>query len=250
MYQELSKFTNFETPKSTLKEPGFRLIAGNITTKWDEIEKLKTILLVLFPPPNQPNRYPEVREMLTGFYSVPQYFRKYVASLRQFRGLDFQYIRNLIVGWRRRMDPQMDSKLKIESIPEHAQTLVTSIRESRKEKVYSQETRKNMETVLHFLQRNHCVQFLWESEFDVTLFTKESYREGFMELKKLVESDSIPPDRMFFSHKKTDFQHWEIKKAVKREVDLVDKIIEEEEAKKNKNIQKYYGLKHLRKKLN
>jgi hypothetical protein len=64
--------------------------------------------------------FQEVLPVYLAFYSVPTHFRNYLAKAWQ---VDSQWVRNTLVGWRRKIDPLIPKKVRIEPLTSFMENL-------------------------------------------------------------------------------------------------------------------------------
>ena len=97
------------------------------------------------------------------FYSVPIHFRNYLAEAWQ---VDAQWVRNTLVGWRRKVDPLLPPKVRIEPLTTFMEALARHCgqfcRDERDLKILGILQRKH---VLHLLPTQIPLTALLPSEY-------------------------------------------------------------------------------------
>ncbi|MHA2232412.1 MAG: hypothetical protein ACXAB4_07965, partial [Candidatus Hodarchaeales archaeon] len=94
----------------------------------------------------------EVLPVYLTFYSIPIHFRNYLAKTWQ---VDSQWVRNTLVGWRRKVDPQLPKKVRIEPLTSFMEDLARYCsrfcQEEQERKIIGRLQHKH---VLHLLPTN------------------------------------------------------------------------------------------------
>jgi len=124
----------------------------------------------------------DVLPVLLSFYSVPNHFRKYLSKKWK---VDAGWVRNTLVGWRRRLDPLLPKKFRIEELTGMFSDLAgyySGFAEARNDDDIK---------VISVLQKRHVLHLLDESDVDLKPLLKKELRGPYINLKKRIRP--LPP---------------------------------------------------------
>lgn len=103
----------------------------------------------LLQPTSAKKDFQDVLPIYLAFYSVPTHFRNYLAKRWQ---VDPQWVRNTLVGWRRKIDPYLPPKLQVEPLTALMETLADYCRQ------FCQDDQERK--IIGILQRRHVLHLL------------------------------------------------------------------------------------------
>jgi hypothetical protein len=104
------------------------------------------------------SEFQDVLPVYLSFYSIPTHFRNYLATIWQ---VDGQWVRNTLVGWRRKVDPRLPQKVQIEALTAFMEALAQYCgRFCREEKELRIISILQQKQVLHLLPTNIPLQIL------------------------------------------------------------------------------------------
>jgi hypothetical protein len=123
----------------------------------DTRNKVDYVRNLLFPKQDDTADFSEVLPILMTYYSFPRHFLYYLSKAWN---VDLSWVRNTLVGWRRKADPYLPAKFQVESLTvlmnhlaDHCKAQVTSEAELR---------------VISLLQKKHVLHLLHEPSVDLT----------------------------------------------------------------------------------
>lgn len=129
----------------------------------DSRQKVESVKELFHPAGVNELDFREVLPIYLAFYSVPRHFRNYLAKIWQ---VDAQWVRNTLVGWRRKVDPRLPTKMQIEPLTTFMEELARYCgrfcREEQERKIISQLQHKH---VLHLLPTNLPLHALVPSKY-------------------------------------------------------------------------------------
>ncbi|MFW9915496.1 MAG: hypothetical protein ACFFGZ_07775 [Candidatus Thorarchaeota archaeon] len=148
--------------------------SGNATR-----QKVRDVKELLQPASMNKGEFRDVLPIYLAFYSVPIHFRNYLAKRWQ---VDPQWVRNTLVGWRRKIDPQLPPKLQIEPLTAFMEALAAYCKQFCRE----DQERK----VIGILQRKHVLHLL-STPLPLHILIPSKYRSQLAGLRERIE---FPPE--------------------------------------------------------
>lgn len=140
--------------KSNLELTAFEQVAAAMKGYRDMRSKVDFVRRLLFPPVDKdclesiPD-FSDVIPVLLYTYSIPRYFRNYLAKTWE---VDLEWVRNTLVGWRRKIDPLLPKKCQVEPLVE----LMSLLARHAKKHVENDEQRK----VIGLLEKKRVLHLL------------------------------------------------------------------------------------------
>jgi hypothetical protein len=168
--------------------------------------------------------FPSVNTLLLSSYSVPYHLKTYMASKWN---VNQNWVRNTIVGWRRKMDGSLPEQFQMESLSEFFSKLAE----------YCHSVAGDCSRVINLLQKWHVLHLLPIPEIDLSpLFSREC-RSEYLLLKSTVRSWPKELDELI--RQKTSDINLMLCPALSSEIDRINSVIEEggfSEAKRSRII--------------
>ena len=116
--------------------------------------------------------------VLLSFYSLPNHLRKYIA--RSWR-VDSEWVRNTLIGWRRKLDPSLPIEFQVEPLTERFTRLADSFKESAQNE---EEVR-----VLSKLQEKHVLHLLPDENIDLSPLLPQQLHPNYRALQGRILKD-------------------------------------------------------------
>ncbi len=140
-------------------------------------DKVEFATQLLFPGNNGAPDFSEHVPVLLSFYSVPALLLRYLATAW---GVEFGWVRNTMVGWRRKVDPSLPAPLQIEPVT----TLMVDLAAHCQKYAQSEDELK----VIGRLQRKQLLHLLPIPTLDLSMVLKERLRASYQRLRRHVPS--------------------------------------------------------------
>lgn len=109
------------------------------------------------------------------YYSVPNHFRKYLSKVWY---VDSQWVRNTLVGWRRKLDPHLPKKMRVEPLTQ----LMAELASYCKEFCQTEDETK----VIGILQKKHVLH-LCNTEISLISLIPKKLIDSYTKLKEKIE---------------------------------------------------------------
>jgi predicted RNA-binding Zn-ribbon protein involved in translation (DUF1610 family) len=142
-------------------------------------QKVRDVKELLRPASVNEGDFREMLPIYLAFYSVPTHFRNYLAKRWQ---VDPQWVRNTLVGWRRKIDPRLPPKMQIEPLTAFMEDLATYCVQFCRE----DQERK----VIGILQRKHALHLL-PTPLPLEALVPSKYRPQLAGLRQRI---AFPPE--------------------------------------------------------
>ncbi len=162
---------------ANLDQMALEPMLGMLEVYGDLQEKVQTVNALLFPPLgglNGPD-FSDVSPVLLLYYSIPVPFLAYLATRWK---VERQWVRNTLVGWRRKIDPDLPVQLQLEAVGSLMGQLAAYCRPYAR----SSETQQ----VLFLLQLHHVLHLLQEPGIDLRPLVPESLHAAYAQLRRAV----------------------------------------------------------------
>ncbi|MFX1518892.1 MAG: hypothetical protein ACFFCD_03075 [Promethearchaeota archaeon] len=118
--------------------------------------KVDYVRNLLYPEQDDATDFSAVVSILMSYYSQPKYFLYYLAKAWK---VDLGWVRNTLVGWRRKVDPHLPIKFQVEPLT----TLMIELADHCKAQVSS----KDVLRVIGLLQKRHILHLIHEPSIDL-----------------------------------------------------------------------------------
>lgn len=141
----------------------------------DMRDKVEFAKQLLFPTSDGAPDFSEHVPVLLSFYSVPVRLLKYLAATWH---VELGWVRNTLVGWRRKIDPCLPAPLQIEPVT----ALMVDLAAHCQKYAQSEDERK----VIGRLQRKHLLHLLHVPGLDLSGVLKERLRGAYPQLRRHV----------------------------------------------------------------
>ncbi|MFX1295513.1 MAG: hypothetical protein ACFFD2_11780 [Promethearchaeota archaeon] len=151
--------------------------------------KVEFVRHLLFPSGNGAPDFSEHVLGLASFYSVPTPLGKYLATAW---GVEFGWVRNTLVGWRRKIDSFLPTPLQIEPVT----ALMVDLAAHCLKYAGSEDEQK----VIGRLQRKHLLHLLPIPALDLSGVLKERLRDPYQQLKRRVPPYPRPLQKRIGAH--------------------------------------------------
>ena len=133
--------------------------------------KFSHVRRLFFPNTGQKTDYSKHRHTFLAYYSIPHHLKVYLSKAWK---VESSWIRDLLVGWRRKMDPLMPFKFRIEPLT----ALFSKLADFCKQYAQNEEEIK----VISILQKGHVLHLL--HEFDFSSFFTKTARNAYRSVKE------------------------------------------------------------------
>ena len=130
---------------------GMMEVYRNTRNKVDYVKKL------LYPEQDDATDFSEVLPVLMTYYSLPKYFLYYASKAWN---VDMGWVRNMLVGWRRKIDLHLPVKFQVESLTALMNNLAMYCK--------AQVTGEDELRVICLLQKRHVLHLIHEPSVDLT----------------------------------------------------------------------------------
>jgi hypothetical protein len=140
-------------------------------------EKVETVQALLFPPATvraNPD-FTDVPPVLLLYYSIPSHFLAYLATTWN---VERQWVRNTLVGWRRKLDPALPKQFQIEAVRD----LMTQLADYCARYART----KELQRVLQFLQRRHVLHLLQDPTVDLRPLCPPTLQAAYAQFQQVV----------------------------------------------------------------
>ena len=130
----------------------------------------------LFNSTNYLADFSDAVPILLGYYSIPNHLRKFLAEAW---GVDYQWVRNTLVGWRRKLDPLLPELFQIEPLKDLFLELAD----------YYKQFARNLDDVklVSILQKNHILHLLPNKTLDLSPLLPSEFIENYDYLRNKKE---------------------------------------------------------------
>jgi hypothetical protein len=167
--------------KGNLELTAFEQVAAMMEGYRNLLDKVNFVRGLLFPSlvNDQVNSFPDFSDVipiLLYTYSLPRYFRNYLARAWE---VDPDWVRNTLIGWRRKIDPLLPKKCQIEPLVE----LMALLTEHAKKYVEHNDQVK----VIGLLEKKRVLHLLVH-DIDLEALLPENLRIAYLTLKEKVSS--------------------------------------------------------------
>ncbi|MBD3226991.1 MAG: hypothetical protein GF329_02295, partial [Candidatus Lokiarchaeota archaeon] len=190
-----------------------------------KVQQVKTILYPGFfksnskPDTNRKAQdFSDAVQVLTYYYSIPGHLLGYLAYKWK---VDRGWVRNALVGWRRKLDPHLPFKMQIEPLTELMEELATHCKKFC--------TSDNEIKVIGILQKNHVLHLIKRAELEALL--PNELREPYKRLKNKIKEYLAPLKSSIKAHS-TRFKMSVFKKCAQALVQAVQTNIIDKDYKK------------------
>jgi len=178
--------------KSNLELTAFEQVAAAMESYRDMRGKVDFVRRLLFPPVDKDRvesipDFSDVIPVLLYTYSIPRYFRNYLARTWE---VDLEWVRNTLVGWRRKIDPLLPKKCQVEPLVE----LMSLLARHAKNHIENDEQFKvigllEKKRVLHLLVQDINLKALLPKDLHIAYLTlKEKIHNWPVNLEKRIAS--------------------------------------------------------------
>jgi hypothetical protein len=166
----------------------FNQLADNFKAYFTLRDKVNNVLK-LFNSPNASTNFSKTVSILLGYYSIPNHLRKFLAKAWD---IDFQWVSNMIVGWRRKLDPLLPKHFQIEPLTDLFLELAD----------YYKHFARNLEDlkVIGILQKNHVLHLLPNLTLDLAPLLPSEFIENYDYLRNNVEDLPIQLNHHLANH--------------------------------------------------
>ncbi len=159
---------------ANLAQVGYKCLAAMLEVYYDLRGKVESVRNLLS------SRFSDAASVLLAYYSVPNNLLKYLASSWS---VQREWVRNTLVGWRRKIDPFLPTSFQIESLSGEFLELA---------KNYHQYCRNKEDiAVVSILQKRHILHLLPNQLVNLSPLLDSKYWSNYHHLKSTV---SVPPD--------------------------------------------------------
>jgi len=140
-------------------------------------EKVEAVHRLLFPPSTGPGSpdFTDVPPVLLLYYSVPVHLLAYLATTWE---VERQWVRNTLVGWRRKLDPALPQQFQIEAVRD----LMAQVAAHCAPYVGT----KDMQQVLQVLQRHQVLHLLQDPSVDLRPLCPPALQPAYEQLRQAV----------------------------------------------------------------
>jgi len=130
----------------------------------------------LFNSTNASTDFSKAVPILLGYYSIPNHFRKFLVEAW---GVDSQWVRNTIIGWRRKLDSLLPERFQIEPLTDLFFELAD----------YYKDFARNLEDikVISILQKNHILHLLSYPTLDLSPLLPLEFIKNYRYLRRNIE---------------------------------------------------------------
>ena len=174
IYPEMA-IANLLDRYSNTDQVAFFQMAAALEAHGDLRQKVEYMNRLLFPSDDAYADFSVVVPVLLAYYSIPNYFKQYLAKAWN---TDAQWVRNTLVGWRRRVDPHLPVLFQIEPLT----LLLEQLAQFCLKYVQNDGDRK----VIKLLQKSHMLHLI--SKIDLSPLLPKELRESFYQVRS-----KIPP---------------------------------------------------------
>ena len=119
--------------------------------------KVNYVRSLLYPEQDAATDFSETLPVLMTYYSLPRHFLGYVSKAWN---VDPDWVRNMLVGWRRKVDPHLPVKFQVESLT----ALMNDLADHSKAQITDEAELR----VISLLQKRHVLHLLHESSVDLS----------------------------------------------------------------------------------
>jgi len=119
--------------------------------------KVDYVRSLLYPEQDDATDFSAMLPVLMSYYSLPKYFLYYVSKAWN---VDLSWVRNTLVGWRRKVDPHLPVKFQVEPLT----ALMNELANHCKAQVTSEDEMR----VIGLLQKRHMLHLIHEPSIDLT----------------------------------------------------------------------------------
>ena len=144
---------------------------------FDLREKLEHVRKLISPSVISRGDFSGEISVLLGFYSIPNNLRRYVAKSWK---VDSGWVRNTLVGWRRKMDPYLPAEFQIELLTERFMLLA---------KLYGKHVRNDEDVkVIGKLQKKHVLHLLSNQQVDLRALLPRELHASYVYLRNKIKT--------------------------------------------------------------
>lgn len=179
--------------KSNLELTAFKQIAAAMEGYRDMRGKVDFVRKLLFPPLDKDRLesipdFSDVIPVLLYTYSIPRYFRNYLAKTWE---VDLEWVRNTLIGWRRKIDPLLPKKCQVEPLVE----LMSLLAGYAKKHVENDEQRN----VIGLLEKKRVLHIL-TNDINLEAILPQDLHTAYLKLKENVSKWPIDLERRIAYH--------------------------------------------------
>jgi len=135
--------------------------------------KVNYVSSLLYPEQEDTTDFSEVLPVLMTYYSLPRYFLWYVSKAWN---VGLGWVRNTLVGWRRKVDTHLPVKFQVESLT----ALMKNLADHCKAHVSGEDALQ----VINHLQKRHILHLLHDPSIDLSLLLPKRLWRTYQTLKR------------------------------------------------------------------
>jgi hypothetical protein len=161
---------------------------------FDLRDKVNFVESLLNPPDHSKANFSKEIPILLSFYSIPNHLRKYISRAWN---VDAQWVRNTLVGWRRKLDALLPIRFQVEPLTQAFLEIADNF------KKYSRN--ENDVKVISVFQKKKLLHLLPRPEVDLTPLLSEQLRPNYRYLQARIKNAPKSLKQHVHSIKLSDF---------------------------------------------
>ena len=168
---------------ANLDQMALEPMMGMLEVYRDLQEKVEVVNTLLFPPLSSAKGadFTDVPPVLLLYYSIPKNVLTYLAAAWD---VEPQWVRNTLVGWRRKVDPHLPIPVQIEAVRDLMQQLADHCQRYVRS--------KEAQHVLFLLHRYQVLHLLQEPGIDLRPLVPAAFQAGYAQLQRVVPPFPAP----------------------------------------------------------